>query len=77
MHLLVKTLGGKTINLEVDSSDSISEIKAKIQDKEGIPPEQQRLTFSGRRLEDENTLADYNIQKELTLHFVLRLDNKS
>lgn len=73
MQITVKTVTGQAIPLTVEPGDTIEAVKGMLQNKAGMPPDQQRLLYSGKQLEDNRTLADYNIQDQAILHLVLRL----
>jgi len=73
MQIFARNLAGQSITLDVDPTDCIKNVKSKIEDREFIPLDQQRLNYAGRELDDVNTLADYNIQKDSTIHILLRL----
>ena len=73
IQVFVKTITGKTVTFDLDPNDSVESVKALIHDKEGVPPDQQRLVFGGKQLEDGKTLKDYDIQSESTIHLILRL----
>lgn len=73
MQIFVKTMNGKSIAFEVEAEDTVASLKEKIAEKEGVPTDQQRLVYNGKQLIDESTLQSYQIEKESTVHLVMRL----
>ncbi len=73
MQIFVRTLGGRTITLDVEPTDTVEHLRETLQSKRGVPPDFVRLVFGGKELQDEHTLDDYGIHSECTLHFLLRL----